>query len=126
MTKQELIEHWRKGARDALDMARLALTAGKYDHVLFNCHLAIEKALKALYMTAHEEEAPFSHDLGFLAKQAGLSLAESHMRFLQELSDYAVDARYSDPAWAEHCATRGRLAETLQGTDDLFHSLLTA
>ena len=55
MTEADVIAHWRKGARDALEMAQLALQAGKYDHALFNCQLAVEKALKAKIMEKNKE-----------------------------------------------------------------------
>jgi len=53
MTQQEASDHWRKGAEDALVMAQLGHEHGKYALSLFHCHLAVEKALKALYTKLH-------------------------------------------------------------------------
>jgi HEPN domain-containing protein len=104
VTTADVITHWRKGARDALEIAKLALQAGMYDHVLFNCHLAVEKALKAEYMQLHGEEAPYTHNLLDLAETVDRSWTDAQTTALDELSDFVVAARYSDPVWAERYA----------------------
>ena len=119
MTRKEVIIHWRKGAKDAMAMAILALKAGKYEHVFFNCQLAAEKALKAADMSQHKKEAPYVHDLGFLANRIVHNIPETDLEFLQELSDFAVDARYNDPAWAHKWATRDHARKILKQTGKL-------
>lgn len=104
MTEADVVNHWRKGASDALEMARLAYTAGKYDHVLFNCHLAVEKAIKSEYMQKHKTEAPYSHNLLDLAKLLDRTWVAHQETVLDELTDFVSAARYSDPVWAERYA----------------------
>jgi HEPN domain-containing protein len=105
VTEVEIIAHWRKGAADALEMAALACQAGKYDHALFNCQLAVEKALKAAIMARTREPHPRIHNLGQLAALAGESWTPAEQQMFDELSAFAVAARYDDPPWAAQYAS---------------------
>ena len=106
MSDADIIEHWQQGAHDALEMAQLAVQAGKFDHALFNCHLAIEKALKVLHMKQKQADAPWTHDLVYLSGLVDIDWSLQEKELLQELSDMAVDARYHDPLWAKEEATK--------------------
>jgi HEPN domain-containing protein len=119
MTRQDIIEHWRKGARDALELARLAHQAEKNELALFHCHLAVEKALKAAYMERHHEDHPYTHDLAHLAGLVGETFEMEDMTALQKLTDFVVDARYSDPFWAEKQATSKNAAHWIAVTEHL-------
>lgn len=44
MTEADVIAHWKKGAKDAIEAARLLHDGGKYALALFDLHLAMEKA----------------------------------------------------------------------------------
>src|SRR4051812_14793322 len=46
VTTEDVIAHWRKGAKNALRVAVLAHEDGEHELALFHCHLAVEKALK--------------------------------------------------------------------------------
>jgi HEPN domain-containing protein len=39
---------------------------------------------------------PFSHNLVYLAEKAALELSEDNLEFLEEVSDYNLEARYPD------------------------------
>ena len=69
MTEADVIAHWRKGARNELESAKLLRKGGQYAASLFHCHLAIEKALKVLYTQEKSGEAPLTHDLLQIALQ---------------------------------------------------------
>ena len=126
MTRMEIINHWRKGSQDALRAAHVLYNDNNFSLALFDCHLAVEKALKALAMKQHNKEPPFSHDLVFLAEQVRHKLTKRDNEFLLTLSDFAVDARYDDPTWAEKWATKDRVADALKNTDRILRSLLPA
>jgi len=51
MTQDESIKIWVDGARDAFDTSEKLFDSKKYHHALFFLHLALEKALKALYVS---------------------------------------------------------------------------
>ena len=121
VTSSEIIGHWRKGAFDALEVAKLVFQAEKFEHTLFNCQLAVEKALKVLYMRAKAEDAPRTHNLVYLAELLELELTDQDQELLNNLSDFAVDARYNDPIWAQEQATREN-AEGMLSAVEVFHS----
>ena len=105
MTEADVIAHWRKGAKDALEMAQLALQTDKYELALFHCHLAVEKTLKAAIMEKTEKPHPKIHELSTLARLLKETWNAEEKQLFDTLSDFAVAARYDDPAWAERFAT---------------------
>jgi HEPN domain-containing protein len=124
VTEADVIAHWRKGAREELQSAALLHDGGRYSAALFHCHLAVEKALKALYMEQHRKEAPLTHDLLQIALQLPRMWTDDEKTALADLTEYAVAARYDDPAWAEHEATAPNVAAWLRRVEALFSSLL--
>ena len=126
MTTAQVITHWRKGARDALRLAKHAADDGLYELALFHCHLCIEKALKAALMEKTGKPHPKVHALAQLATALHENWSKDDREMLDTLSDFAVAARYDDPAWAERFATAQNAqkwivcAETFVST----HSLL--
>ena len=113
VTEADVISHWRKGARDAMIVAQAAQEKGKYALALFNAHLAVEKALKALYMEQHRKESPMTHDLEKIALQINRKWTPAQKELLTDLTQYAVAARYDDPYWAEREATEENTSEWL-------------
>lgn len=124
VTTEDVIAHWRKGASDALEMARAAMGLRKFDHVLFNCHLAVEKAMKAQYMEEHGAEAPRTHNLIDLAESLDRAWSEQQKTDLDELTDFVVAARYSDPVWAEQYADERHASSWVAKTESLLPLLL--
>ncbi|TSC57383.1 MAG: HEPN domain-containing protein [Candidatus Peregrinibacteria bacterium Greene0416_19] len=120
MTREETVAHWLKGSSDAVEVARLAHGAGKYALTLFNCHLAVEKALKAAFIAEHDREPPPTHNLGMIAGQlTSIRISDDDRTALAELTDYAVAARYDDPNWAERQATEEATQQWLARTEQL-------
>jgi HEPN domain-containing protein len=118
VTTADVIKHWRKGARDALRVARLASGDGAYELALFHCHLAVEKALKAAIMEKTRQPHPKVHDLGQLAQMLEASWPQGDRELFDTLSDFAVAARYDDPAWAERYATAQNAQTWIDRTSD--------
>lgn len=123
MTRASIIAHWRKGAADALESAELLHNAEKFALALFACHLAVEKALKAAFLRDHDREPPPTHNLTHLASHLARVWSADEKRALEELTDYAVSARYDDPGWADRQATKKNSAHWLAQTKN-FLSLL--
>jgi HEPN domain-containing protein len=123
MTEADVIAHWRKRARESLEVAKKAHEEGYFAHALFNCHLAVEKALKAAFMDEHRDEPPLTHNLLSVAQRLRHEWDEHERRDFEYLTQYAVAARYDDPAWAarEATATNSRRCITVS---ERFLSLL--
>lgn len=126
MTTQDVIAHWRKGAKNALRLATVAADQRIYDLALFHCHLAIEKALKAAIMEKTREPHPKSHSLERLASLLRNDWSEADHTLFDLLSSFAVAARYDDPAWAERFATAKNARRWIDQTEKFLsrHSFL--
>lgn len=124
MTEADVIAHWRKGARESLQLARRAHEDGSFSLAFFHCHLAVEKALKAQYMEEQQKEAPPSHDLFLIAKQLRRSWIREQEEQLGYLTEYAVASRYDDPHWAQLEATEENSTRWLAVAGEFLSSLL--
>lgn len=96
MTKAQATALWKRGAMEALDTAVKLFQLKKYDHSLFFVHLAVEKILKALYISKKGSAPPYTHNLVRLAQEAGRALDENSKNQLDEISGFNISARYED------------------------------
>lgn len=124
MTKQEVVDHWRKGATDSLEVAQLCLKAKKYEQALFHCHLAVEKALKSAFIERHGEDFPYIHDLYRLALLVRDAWTEEQQRFFAELTTFAVESRYAGPSWTSTHATEQQAAYWTKAVELFLHDFL--
>lgn len=69
---------------------------GRYIYVIFMCHLAIEKAFKAIVVQVLGEEAPKTHDLMYLCRLGRLEIGGNRKLLLQELNDVSILTRYTE------------------------------
>jgi HEPN domain-containing protein len=94
--KEELAVYWQKSAEADLVVAEHLFEKEDYHYCLFIGHLVLEKALKALYVIRKDPNAPYKHSLPLLAQKAGLELSEEQEAFLEEVTDFNIEARYPD------------------------------
>ncbi len=85
-----------KSARDDWEVVQSLFKSQHYGYALFFCHLALEKALKALVIKRTHEHAPHMHDLRRLAEQALLTLTDNQRKDLDVISTFNIRARYDD------------------------------
>ena len=116
MTKEDHVALWQKEANDALRVAELSYNDGIYWLALFHCHLAVEKAHKALYLQKKGEDPPRTHELLLLDEDLGRSWSDGDVTLFDTLGEFAVEARYHDPEWAEKQATEQHATHWLQKT----------
>ena len=91
------VDYWLTSSTDDLDTAEKLFAAKKYHHCLFFVHLAIEKLLKAIYVSKKNDAAPPIHDLVRLAqKTEAVHLDDATIAQLTEISTFNVAARYDD------------------------------
>lgn len=89
-------ENWVSLSDYDLETARHMLAAGRFLYVVFMCHLALEKMLKAHFTEATESVATKTHDLIYLVKKAGLALPQAHLEFLGKINNASVPTRYPE------------------------------
>lgn len=94
--RDDLFEYWQKSADSDLVVAEHLFEKGDYHYCLFIGHLVLEKALKAIYVKNKDLNAPYKHSLPILAQKAGLELSEEQETFLEEVTDFNIEARYPD------------------------------
>lgn len=96
MDTQIQAEYWRTGSRYDLETARDLFDKERYPYALFFCHLAVEKAMKALWVSTKKEHPPRSHNLVVLAEGIQVGFEEAVLDLLAELNEFNLEARYPD------------------------------
>ena len=69
---------------------------GRYVYVVFMCHIAIEKILKAIVAETTDKVPPRTHNLLFLIKLADLKIPQDLFDFVAKLSNASTVTRYPD------------------------------
>ena len=90
------INHLKQEAKEAFDTALDLFKSKRYHFALFFCHLAIEKTIKAIFLSRKKKFAPPVHDLIFLVKRLEIPLDEKKIAQLTEINTFNIRARYED------------------------------
>lgn len=89
-------ENWIASAEYDLETARHMLATRRYIYVVFFCHLALEKMLKAHVAEVTQAVPLKTHDLGTLIRVSGLQLPQLHLALIGTLNSASVPTRYPD------------------------------
>lgn len=89
-------QNWVNMADYDLETARHMLATGRFLYVVFMCHLALEKMLKAHVTQNTQSVPPKTHDLIYLVKKSGLALPQSYLEFIGKINNASVPTRYPD------------------------------
>jgi HEPN domain-containing protein len=90
----KLAQAWQHSSREDLKVAQSLFDKRHYAYCLFFCHLAVEKALKQIYILRQQKLPPFIHNLARIADESGMQLDDSLRMDLQELTTFNIKARY--------------------------------
>jgi HEPN domain-containing protein len=96
MAKFKPANEWFAQSDYDFDTAEALFKSGRYVYVVFMCHLAVEKALKAIVTEKLAKEPPKVHDLAYLCRLAELVVSEKIKTALLQLNDASVPARYPE------------------------------
>lgn len=89
-------KNWIALADYDLETARYMLKTGRNLYVVFLCHLALEKVLKAL-VTETTQTIPFkTHDLILLVKKGGLDIPQEYLEFIGKINSASIPTRYPE------------------------------
>ncbi len=96
MSDEERVAYWADISDYDLETAEAMLAAKRLLYVGFMCHQAVEKLLKAYYVSTVRDDPPYTHNLSYLAKRSGLYelLSEEQKDFLDLLEPLNIEARY--------------------------------
>ena len=76
------------------ETARHMFRKGRYVYVVFMCHIAIEKLLKAIVAEVVEKSPPKTHNLLYLIKEAGLKIPQHLFDFVAKINNTSIATRY--------------------------------
>jgi HEPN domain-containing protein len=88
--------NWIETAEYDLETARHLLATGRYPYVIFMCHLALEKMLKAHVSEMTGNIPPRTHDLIALTRRSGLDLPQGDLEFIGRINNVSIPTRYPD------------------------------
>ncbi len=96
MTKQTIVDYWKKTAQEDVKTAEALLGTKRYLPCLFFCHLFLEKIAKGLYIANKDDSPPYSHDVIKILNQADLSVPTDIADAIHEINRFNIQARYDD------------------------------
>lgn len=79
-----------------LETARYMLASGRFLYVIFMCHLALEKMLKAHFTEVTQSIPPKTHDLIYLIRKSGLELPQAQLEFIGKINNASIPTRYPE------------------------------
>jgi len=91
----EEVREWLRQSEYDLDTAQAMLDSRRYIYAVFMCHLAVEKALKAIVLKRTGKHPPRTHNLVYLLELAGTSLNNEQVDFVGQLGAAGVATRLS-------------------------------
>ena len=89
-------QNWIELVEYDLDTARHMLAAGRYLYVIFLCHLALEKMLKAVVTETTQTIPVKTHDLIYLVKKSTIDLPEAFLDFIGKINTASIPTRYPE------------------------------
>jgi len=89
-------KNWLALADYDLETARHMLATGRYLYVVFLCHLALEKMLKAHVAEITQDVPTKTHDLIYLVKKCELEVPENHLDFIGKINTASIPTRYPE------------------------------
>ena len=92
----EETKNWLEMVNYDLDTAKQMFNTKRYVYVIFMCHLAIEKALKAIVCEETRKFPPKTHDLIFLTRIGKVEFSEELMNYIGMINNVAVVIRYPE------------------------------
>src|SRR5260370_35099252 len=95
--KAQMVRYWLKSSREDLRAATTLLGGGHFRLAMFCCHLAMEKALKAVLQHQTGRLQPRLHDLRTLLAHTGLAPPARLKRGLERLAAARLPSRQSGP-----------------------------
>jgi HEPN domain-containing protein len=90
------ITNWIESSNYDIKTADHMYATKRYVYVLFMCHLATEKLIKAIYEATYEKIPPKSHNLVTLLQAIEVDVPEEKLKTIESLNDISVVTRYPE------------------------------
>ena len=92
----EETKNWLEMVDYDIDTAKQMFKTKRYVYVIFMCHLAIEKALKAIVCEETNKFPPKTHDLILLTNLGKVEFPDDLLKFIGMINNVAVVTRYPE------------------------------
>ena len=79
-----------------IQTAQHMVNTGRYIYVIFMCHLAIEKMLKAIVAETINRTPPKTHNLIYLLKLAEIQVPSEYFEFITKINNASIITRYPE------------------------------
>lgn len=89
-------QNWIALAEYDLETAHHMLMTGRYLYVVFLCHLALEKMLKACVTEIIQVIPAKTHDLIYLIKKSELEIPQEMLEFIGKINTASIPTRYPE------------------------------
>lgn len=97
MNLKEIEDFWKEVSEEDFETVAVLIDKKKFMHAMFFLHLSIEKLLKGLYVNRTNAEAPFGHNLQYIAKRiTTVEFNEDRMKLLARITTFNIATRYDD------------------------------
>lgn len=98
MAREDIADKWLEIAATDLDVAELNFNHNYWLYAAFLCHQALEKTLKAYYVSTHDDDPPFTHSHTRLLSKCELTdeLTDEQLRFVTLIEPMYIEARYPE------------------------------
>lgn len=93
---REETKNWLDMVEYDLTTAKQMLKTGRFVYVIFMCHLAIEKALKAIVCEETNKVPPKTHDLIYLINLGKVVLPGDLLDFVGVINNAGIVTRYPE------------------------------
>ncbi len=88
--------NWIALAEYDVETAHHMLATGRYLYVIFLCHLALEKMLKAHVAEVTQSVPIKTHDLIYLVRKCELKMPAQYLDFIGKINTASIPTRYPD------------------------------
>ena len=89
-------KNWMDSSEYDFTTAEHMLQTGRYIYVVFMCHLAMEKLLKAILHEVTGSLPPKTHDLIYLLKLANVPMPDHLLEFVGKINSASIVTRYPE------------------------------
>jgi len=96
MNKQEKVDYWLDIAEYDFKTAEAMYKSNRYLYVAFMCQQALEKMIKALYISRFDDEPPRSHNLTFLFQKTKIEIDDDRLDLFDQLTSFYIEGRYPE------------------------------
>jgi HEPN domain-containing protein len=93
---KQTTHNWLRGAEYDIQTAQSLCKSRRYIYVIFMCHLAVEKLLKAIVAEDSTSPPPRTHNLYRLLELSRLDVPETHKDIGAKLHTMSVATRYPE------------------------------